>query len=96
MTEHVEYDSAGNEYNVYEHTDGSSDVYEYGSDGVDVHDSVDADGTQHVTASDEYGNTASENVNSDGSVSDVHEDGTNGSEYNAYNNYDGTYSYDSN
>ncbi|WP_163511892.1 hypothetical protein [Fodinicola acaciae] len=96
MSEHTEYDSAGNEYDVYEHSDGSSDIYEHGVDGTYAHDQVDADGEQHITAYDSYGNTASENVNSDGTVNDVHETTSTGHEYNAYNNYDGTYNYNSN
>jgi hypothetical protein len=96
MSEHTEYDSAGNEYDVYEHSDGSADVYEYGTDGSYAHDSVDADGDQHVTAYDDYGNSASADVNSDGTVADVHETSSTGHTYDAYNNYDGTYTYESN
>ncbi|GAA1698334.1 hypothetical protein GCM10009765_54700 [Fodinicola feengrottensis] len=96
MSEHVEYDSSGNQYDVYEHSDGSADVYEYGADGVDAHDSIDADGAQHVTATDGAGDSASENVNSDGTVSDVHESSADGYQADAYNNYNGTYTYDSN
>ncbi|WP_163513597.1 hypothetical protein [Fodinicola acaciae] len=96
MTEHTEYDSHGNEYHVYEHADGSADVYEYGVDGTYAHDSIHADGSQHVTAYDTHGNSASANIDANGTVNDVHETTSTGHTYDAYNNHNGTYTYHSN